>query len=157
MLGPLTPAKSLDDGEEESSDDEGFSPDLPPRNYNRDTLRSLFSKQRQSSSASSTSKSNILFASMVKAKRTKPKPLPRKSSYEEIDIDDEPEVASRESRSPSFLNSLIQNNKRKVAHTTSSSSSSSEEGMTDEGFYSVLSKDFTQLQRNGEMNYSIVG
>lgn len=91
----------------DSDSDETFMPDLPPRNYKTDTLRSLFglkasSKTRKSSSSSNISSSgsscggsigtNTLSRGQSKPKVMSPTPkrIQPRTYYEEINICDEP-------------------------------------------------------------------
>lgn len=140
-MANLTPTSSLD---EESSDDEGTTPELPPRKYRQDTITS------NSTSSKSATKESV----KVIPKKTSWKQRPNNNCYEEIDIDDECVLQAEKAKSPSFLNSLIQKSRVKVQHSLSSSSG--EENKPDEGLYSVLSNNYTDKSLPLGQNYSLV-
>jgi len=82
-------------GYDSDSDYEGNNPDLPPRNYRADTLRSLFARKKsagsiktQSTSSESESKSNS-GSLKRKPKSPTPKRIQPRTYYEEINIDNE--------------------------------------------------------------------
>ena len=86
---------------ESDSDNEEVTPDLPPRNYKQDTLKSLFARREGKVKASKGKKTKTTKPS------TSSKYIPDQS-YDEVVI---PSAASSSNPTPSFLNSLIRRHK----------------------------------------------
>ena len=160
-LAPLTPSSSLD---EESSDDDGETPDLPPRNYRQDTLKRVKPRavrQYETIDLSDEEAPKVAQTPLLKKVTSqKSRPPKQESNYEEIVLEDEPpKPKPPKSKSPSFLNNLIHRHRTRgrVNHSTSTSSSSSEENISEETFYHVLSNNNSSKKASLEQNYTQVG
>ncbi|XP_067936539.1 docking protein 1-like [Watersipora subatra] len=152
-LANHTAGSSFDEG---SSEDETSTPDLPPRNYKDETLKSLFRRNKGTKSLDSCDTETSRPVSSSTGMRPR---LPRQTNcYEEIAIEEETPLEAQ-TKSPSFFNNFIiqkQGSKTKAQHSLSSASSSSEESMTDDTIYSVLCDESNNRRSAIGQNYSVV-
>lgn len=155
-LASLTSNSSFD---EESSDGEGTTPELPPRNYNvQDTLKSATYEEKAKYKTKPKPRiSDYETIDEPIPTKSRVKPVRNNNCYEEIECEEEAPKPTEMTMSPSIFNSLIQKHRLKVQHSVSLSSSSSEECVADEALYSVLCNDHSNSKLPLAQNYSQVG